>query len=547
MPRSRLARAAALAVALAVSCAVPPAAAHPRPGPPADPTAPVVRVEGGAVQGSVSADGRRFLGIPYAAAPAGALRFAPPRPAARWDGVRDATATPPSCAQSALATVEDCLVVNVHTPPAAAGASARRGLPVMVWFHGGAYTVGSAAGYDPTPLVTRGGVIVVGVNYRLGPLGFLTLPGRGRDGVANAAVLDQQAALRWVRRNVAAFGGDPRNVTIFGESAGGHSVCMQLISPGARGLFRRAISQSGACTDGGLGPAPRAEAEATSLRYAATVGCTDPASALACLRAKPVAELLAAGGGLLSLDWVPVVDGAVIPRATREALATGRYNHVPMIVGSNHDEGRLFVWLQYHLGLGRAVTQAEYEAGVRRSAGGDPARAAAALARYTPAAYGSRDLAMAAAMTDSTFACPAVETAAAAARRRPFRSRQPVYQYEFADPQAPVMFPDALMPLGAYHSAELYYLFATLQGIPPFTPLTPAQRQLSDEMIRAWTAFARTGDPNAGGAPAGVLGWPSVRGRDPAVLSLRPGGTSRLVRTVDDEHQCAFWLSPTTG
>jgi len=532
MPRSRLARAAALAVALAVSCGVPPAAAHPRPGPPADPTAPVVRVEGGAVQGSVTADGRRFLGIPYAAAPAGALRFAPPRPAARWDGVRDATATPPSCAQSALATVEDCLVVNVHTPPAAPGAAGRRPLPVMVWFHGGAYTVGSAFGYDPTPLVTRGGVIVVGVNYRLGPLGFLTLPGRGRDGVANAAVLDQQAALRWVRRNVAAFGGDPRNVTIFGESAGGHSVCMQLISPGARGLFRRAISQSGACTGGGLGPAPRAEAEATSLRYAATVGCTDPATALACLRAKPVAELLAAGGGLLALDWVPVVDGAVIPRATREALVSGRYNHVPMIVGTNHDEGRLFIQLQYHLGLQRPVTDAEYRAGVAGYAGDD---VEAVLARYTPEAYGSRDLAMAAVLTDSTFSCPAVTTVRAASR--PWRP--PVYQYEFADPAPPVMFPDPFMPLGAYHASEIFSLFATLEGLRPFTPLTPEQQQLSAEMIGRWTAFARTGVPQVPGAAA----WPAARGADPAVLSLRPGGASTTVRTVDDEHRCAFWAS----
>jgi para-nitrobenzyl esterase len=413
----------------------------------------------------------------------------------------------------------------------------------MVWLHGGAYSLGSAAGYDPAPLVTRGGVIVVGVNYRLGPFGFLTLPGAQ----PNAALLDQQAALRWVRRNIAAFGGDPRNVTIFGESAGGHSVCMQLLSPGARGLFRRAISQSGACTGTGLGPVPRAAADAASLRLATAVGCTDPATALACVRSRPAADVVAAGGGFLDLSFVPTVDGVVVPRGTREALASGRYNRVPLLVGSNHDEGRLFIWLQYHLGLGRAVTQAEYEAGVRRAAGSDPARVAAALARYTPAAYGSRDLAMAAAMTDSTFACPAVETAAAAAGRWPSRSRPPVYQYQFDDPQPPVMFPDPLMPLGAYHSSELYYLFATLQGIPPYTPLTPAQRRLSDDMIHAWTAFARTGNPNVAGLLASGARWPAVRGRDPAVLSLRPGGASRLSRTVDDEHQCGFWLAPATG
>jgi para-nitrobenzyl esterase len=546
LARRLLPAAVAVATAVAVVVVAPaagPAAAWPAPGGSPD----TVLTSGGAVRGTVSADGRRFSGIPYAAPPTGALRFAAPQPPAPWSGVRDATRTPPSCAQFGTDT-EDCLIVNVSTPPVTPPAGTARGahprrLPVMVWLHGGAYTLGSAAGYDPTPLVTRGGVVVVGVNYRLGPLGFLTLPGAA----PNAALLDQQAALRWVRRNIAAFGGDPGNVTLFGESAGGHSVCMQLVSPGARGLFRRAISQSGGCTGTGLGPVPRAQADAASLRLATAAGCTDPATALACLRAKPAAAVVAAGGGILDLQWVPALDGAVVPRDMRAALASGRYNRVPLVVGSNRDEGRLFVWLQYHLGLGRAATQAEYEAWVRRLAGPDPARGDAALARYTPAAYGSRDLAMAAAMTDSTFACPAVETVRigqAAARRWPSRSRQPVFQYEFADPQAPVMIPDPLMPLGAYHSAELYYLFATLQGIPPFTPLTPAQRQLSDEMIRAWTAFARTGDPNAAGAPAGVGRWPAVRGRDPAVLSLRPGGTSRLVRTVDDEHQCRFWLTP---
>jgi para-nitrobenzyl esterase len=282
----------------------------------------------------------------------------------------------------------------------------------------------------------------------------------------------------------------------------------------------------------GLGPVPRAEAEATSLSYAAAVGCSDPATALACLRAKPVAELLAAGGGLLSLDWVPAVDGRVIPRDTRAALTSGRYNHVPMVVGSNHDEGRLFIQLQYHLGLQRPVTEAEYLAAIRGQAGDD---ADAVLARYTPAAYGSRDLAMSAVLTDSTFSCPAVAMVGAAAG--PWRP--PVFQYEFADPAPPVMFPDPFMPLGAYHASEIWSLFATLEGLHPFTPLTPAQQQLSDEMIGRWTAFARTGNPNVPGTQA----WPAAHGADPAVLSLRPGGASRLVRTVDDEHQCGFWRS----
>jgi para-nitrobenzyl esterase len=547
MPRHRLTRAitTAITTTLALALTMTTAGATPAAGPPGGAAsaasagnADTVVTADGAVRGTVSADGRRFSGIPYAAPPTGALRFAAPRPATPWSGVRDATGTPPTCPQFGPVPTEDCLILNVSTPPV----TSRRPLPVMVWFHGGAYSLGSAAGYDPTPLVTRGGVIVVGVNYRLGPLGFLTLPGSGAEdgrGVSNAAVLDQQAALRWVRRNVAAFGGDPRNVTIFGESAGGHAVCMQLVSPAARGLFRRAISQSGGCVGTGLGPIPASEARTRSLRFAAAVGCTDPATALACLRTKPVADLVAASGGFLSLEWVPTLDGTVLPRTAQEALASGRYHRVPLVVGSNRDEGRLFVLLQYHLALQRPITQQEYETAVRNLIGAD---APAVLARYPSATYGSPDLALSAVLTDRLFACPAVATVAAATRGdrgHGWGHRTPVFQYEFDDPQAPPLIPDPFMPLGAYHSAELYSLFATIQGIPPSTPLTPAQRQLSDEMIRYWTTFARTGDPN----PRWTRAWPTARGRDPAVLSLRPGGASRVVRTVDDVHQCGFWLT----
>jgi para-nitrobenzyl esterase len=264
----------------------------------------------------------------------GALRWRPPRPGARWHGVRDTTAFAPHCPQSAgpfgVASVsENCLYLNVFAPRG----SMRRGrrLPVMVWIHGGALVTGESDDYNPAKLV-REGAIVVTINYRLGALGFLAHPALARrpgGPSGNYGLMDQQAALRWVQRNIRHFGGDPGDVTIFGESAGGLSVLSQLASRRARGLFSRAIVESGAYD---LTQAPLAAGEA----FATTAGCASQTAA--CLRALPVSTILASQN---AAGYQPDIDGRVLTQSLKTAFASGQFNRVPVINGSNHDEWRL--------------------------------------------------------------------------------------------------------------------------------------------------------------------------------------------------------------
>src|SRR5579871_262607 len=269
---------------------------------------PIVRIDDGLVRGASAAGVDSFLGIPYAAPPTGDLRWRPPRPAAGWTGVRDATAFGPSCPQAPSPFAppgpfsEDCLYLNVYAPASRGGFGGR---PVLVWIHGGGLVQDAARDYDGTKLAADG-VVVVTINYRLGALGFLAHPAlaaRPGGSAGNYGLMDQQAALRWVQRNIARFGGDPDNVTIAGQSAGGLSVLAQMVSPGARGLFQRAIVQSGAFA---LNQQPLATAEAAGEKFATAVGCPDQTAA--CLRNVPVSELVAKFG----VEIPGVVDGSVL-------------------------------------------------------------------------------------------------------------------------------------------------------------------------------------------------------------------------------------------
>ena len=316
----------------------------------------MVRTADGAVRGMSTSAADEFLGIPYAAPPVGPLRWRPPQPAAPWAGVRDATAFAPHCAQSAspfgqASTSENCLFLNVFTPPGAARGN--RSLPVMVWIHGGALVTGESNDYDPTKLVSNG-TIVVTINYRLGALGFLAHPALashpgGPSG--DYGLMDQQAALRWVQRNIGQFGGNRRNVTIFGESAGGLSVLSQLASPGARGLFAKAIVESGAYD---LTQAPLATAEAAGEAFATSAGCASQTAA--CLRSLPVSTILA---NQTASGYTPDIDGQVLTQSIGTALSSGQFNRVPVIDGTNHDEWRLFV-AESEL-EGAPVTAANYQ------------------------------------------------------------------------------------------------------------------------------------------------------------------------------------------
>ena len=289
----------------------------------------VVRTGDGPVRGIVAADHRTFQGIPYAAPPEGALRWAAPRPPARWTDTRDATRPGSACPQTAgflgdpASFDEDCLFLNVTTPRR----TGNRLKPVMVFIHGGGFYSGSSDLYGARALATQGDVVVVTPNYRLGVFGFLDHPALGAT-AANFGLQDQQAALRWVRRNAAAFGGDPANVTLVGESAGSVSTCSHLVSPSSAGLFRRAIMQSGTCgetdewpyQDGGNWyPRSRAVAEREGVAAATTLKCADPATVEACLRGKSTAELLEVSGG--GQGFGPVYGGGLLPIAPKQALA----------------------------------------------------------------------------------------------------------------------------------------------------------------------------------------------------------------------------------
>jgi para-nitrobenzyl esterase len=513
---------------LVVACGHGESGAPSRSGAPtADPA--VVQIGSGALRGTVAEDHRLFAGIPYAAAPVGELRFRDPEPAPPWQGVRDATRPGARCLQDVddlergRHTDEDCLTLNVWTPRAQEEQSP---LPVMVWIHGGSFINGSGGIYDSRWLTTRGGIIVVTLNYRLGTMGFLAHPALGPPGaVGNYGLSDQQAALRWVRDNISSFGGDPDRVTIAGESAGGMSVCDHLVAPESRGLFRAAIIQSGPCqAQVGL-----AEAERISVDYAREAGCGDPASAADCLRALPADKLhdpvryYRLGDEALS---GPVTGTTVLPVDPMTAFAGGEAARVPVAIGSNRDEFTLFMALEYL--RGRELAPAGYPKALADTFGPD---ATAVADRYPLGSYDdSAPLAYSAAVTDSMFACVDDRIAQEMGRTGP------VYAYEFTDRQAPTPDPFRTLPfpVGASHSLELRYLF-DVGGAPA---LTPPQQRLSNQMIDYWSDFVRSGDPATEGQPA----WPEL-GHDPAAgnrLSLHPDGVS-VVTDFDQIHQCAFW------
>ncbi|SEG95919.1 para-nitrobenzyl esterase [Nonomuraea solani] len=499
----------------------------------------VVTIDSGQVRGAVAGDHRSFQGIPFAAPPMGDLRWASPRPAAPWAGQRDASKPGPSCAQTAgilgekESRTEDCLYLSVTTPRPAKG----QPLPVLVWLHGGGFRNGSGAMYGASRLAAQGDVMVVTVNYRLGIFGYLAHPaldgGAATNLSGNFGIEDQQAALRWVQRNAAAFGGDPRNVTVAGESAGGASACAHLISPRSAGLFHRAIIQSAPClmTRWPAGwswlPRPIAQAYQHGTATAGRLGCKEADTVAACLRAKTTAELLAHSQN----EFAPVIGGPLLPRDPADAFAGGRFNRVPVMHGITRDE---HVSFSQEVAGAPPLTDEGYVREINAFYGD---KAAEVLARYPLEKYGEAGTsragaAMKSVMTDHLWASPATRT------NHLLAGHVPTYAYEFADRRAPWVSSTPVVPsfpTGAFHASELQYLFEAdyFAG----RTLSAAQSRLSDAMIGYWSRFARNGDPNGRGTPF----WPAVRAGRDDVQSLAPGASG--IRAVDlcREHQCHFW------
>jgi para-nitrobenzyl esterase len=454
-----------------------------------------VQIEDGELEGSNDDGIRKFLGIPYAQPPIGPLRWRRPQPVEAWSGVKAANEFGPRCAQNesttlmnAASAAEDCLYLNVWTPDL----TPDKPIPVMVWIHGGGNQNGSAN--EPVPYANAGlfytgqflaknqGVVVVSLNYRLGAFGFFTHPTLDdeEDGPSgNQGLWDQQAALAWVQKNIAKFGGDPKNVTIFGESAGSLDVCFHVASPKSRGLFHKAISQSGGCTTRNT---TKEEGTQEVEKLAMALGCTGEA-ALECLRGKPVAELLAQTARL-----GPVVDGEFLPKQARELFDAGDVAKVPYMLGSNTDEGTLFTFGQ------TVTTEEELKAAISMRL--QTTDTAPILAAYPLSEFMGEDnpqqARLARILGDAQLVCSTWDSAVRA-QKAGFPG---VWMYNFDVPVVIATLPT--LKLGATHGAELVYVFQTS---PAFEAV---ETELSNKMQTYWATFAKTGDPNGGEQ----LAWP---------------------------------------
>jgi para-nitrobenzyl esterase len=571
----------------------------------ADPGGPVVGTNEGLVQGFFEEGVAKFLGIPFAAPPvstdptappcsAGNLRWCPPVPHAPWSGVLQATAYGPICAHfetsGAFAAPpnnnEDCLYLNVFTPVFGDGrhlpadAPKARRLPVMVWDYGGGETVGESNDYDGSKLARQGSSVVVTLNYRLNLIGFFAHPAIDSEGhlFGNYGIMDYTLALQWVKQNIENFGGDPDNVLIFGQSAGSRNTASEVLSPLAAGLFNKAIFQSGAYP--ATASVSSAEAKGTNLASGVSPppGCSITplcnsgtlVEQAQCLRAIPAAMIEACagngipetppatGGGVTgSGPYLPgvILDGTILPESPLSAYANGHFNHVPILDGDVQWEGNYsLAQTEYYEEPREPLTEAQFEASMVSTYGA--ATAAMIEAEYPISDYPSVQFQWSAVVTSTSYSCP-TEYA-----NQLLAQWVPLYVYEFKDQTAPQYFPP--MPGFAFvdgHTSDIQYywpLYHGGNGTPH--PLNREQQILSDQLVAAWTNFARTGNPNgSGNAP-----WPQFTPTNQVIftenlqypppfvattysppLVLPPSTPPGLSTETDDfwvtEHKCSFW------
>jgi len=544
-PRRALSRALALGAWLAAS--VLPASAMSREA--SSEEGPVVRTAEGPVRGFVRNGVNVFLGIPYAAPPVGNLRWRPPQPVEHWDEALDATRYANTCPQvtelgafaGPASITEDCLYLNVFS------SSLKDRNPVLVWIHGGGNVDGESNDYDGSKLATGGPLgsptVVVVMNYRLGLFGFLAHPSLDNEGhpFGNYGILDTQAVLRWVKQNIAAFGGDPGRVTLGGQSAGAINTGASLLSPLAAGLFNRAIFESAPVSGSGF-YLPLSTAVSNGEAFATAAGCPgEDASTAACLRALSAARILQLQGtpnASSPYTTIAMVDGTVIPTAPETAYATGQFNKMPIMGGNTQNELTFSNSItEYFSGPPQAaMTAAQYIASIQSSY--PPATAAAVLAQYPLSDFASPQLAFSAAGTDPILACQPRHVVHLWAKW------VPVYQYEFNYQSAPYYFPDmpGFVPLAA-HTIDIQFLFpgwhGGILGVNSRS-LNDQETQLSDQLVAAWTNFARTGNPNGSGNSP----WPRFTDQEeaPTVLSENVPSLSTFTDAqYAANHHCAFW------
>jgi para-nitrobenzyl esterase len=434
---------------------------------------------------------RAFLGLPYAAPPVGALRWKAPEPATKWKGERDATKYGSRCVQRAVfadmifqdaTPSEDCLYLNVFTP---AGAKDKSKLPVMFWIHGGGYAGGSASEprHNGDFLPTKG-VVLVTINYRLGIFGFLAtseLAKEANGSAGNYGLMDMIAALNWVKANIAKFGGDPANVTIFGESAGSSAVSTLMASPMARGLFHKVIGESGAAFGGTLATNRLEERTKRDDQWVNSLGV----SSLADLRAMPADKILEAVGKPGTPGFSVVVDGRVLTEPVPETFAKGQQAHVPLIAGWNRDEG----------GAIKDLTVDKW----KTWAADHFQNRAAEFLRLYPGDTDERASRSSADLAGDTFIAFSTWKWVIAHRKT---GDSPIYRYHLELPAPPSKFHPGSV---AFHSDDIEYVFGTLDTRPG-AEWRPEDRTLSEQMMTYWTNFAKTGDPNSAGVPL----WPKL-------------------------------------
>lgn len=485
----------------------------------------------GSVVGISSGGIESWRGIPYAEPPVGQLRWQPPQPAKPWDTPLKANALASSCAQNADLGVfanaggsEDCLYLNVYRSDAADN---HRKRPVFVWIHGGALQVGAAGDYNPEKLARRGNAVIVTINYRLGLFGFLAHSALDDENhhVANYGLMDQQAALHWVQKNIALFGGDASNVTIAGESSGGNSVMAHMVSPRSAGLFQHVIAMSG----GGImtrhpafgAPLPLSVAREVGNAFAKEAGCeTGGANCLRALSSKRILDIQAP----FALNEF-IIDGKLIPEHPSDAYRKGNINRATLVSGSTRDEGRFFVALP-ELMTGKVMTETDYPIEIERMYG--KALAPKVLRQYPLVHYDNPSEAFASAATNSMFACTG------RAMNRALADKIPVYAYEFSDRTAPSYIDATSFPLLAAHTYELAYLFPGFHG-GSGTPvkLNPLQEKLSDQMVDHFADVAALHT-----LPSD---WPQFDPKQDNFMTFALPGARMVSGRFARAHHCEFW------